>query len=63
MPWNIEMNVKRKNDEPSAFDGVYFAVRYVYRDTNEVLCLVAEDAVGNFIGAWPQPEKSLAELN
>jgi hypothetical protein len=53
----------KKFDEHSAFDGVYFAVRYLQQDAAEVLCLIAEDAHGNFIGAWPQPEKSLGELN
>ena len=53
----------RRDGEHSTFDGVYFSVRYLLQQTNEVLCLLAEDAQGNIIGTWPQPERSLAELD
>ena len=53
----------RKDDERSTFDGVFFAVRYLQLEEREVLCLVAQDAQGNLLGTWPQPEKNLAELD
>ncbi|HEV2173408.1 MAG TPA: hypothetical protein VGR71_07570 [Nitrospira sp.] len=54
--------VKRGNEQ-STFDKVYFAIRYLQLDAAEVLCLVAEDAQGDVFGAWPQPERNLAELD
>ena len=53
----------KKENERSTYDKVYFAIRYLQQDTTEALCLVAEDALGNVIGAWPQPERNLAELD
>jgi len=69
--WNLrgEANVNpndecvKKNNYHSALDQVCFAIRYVQLDTNEMLCLVAQDALGNVLGTWPQPERNLADLD
>ena len=54
---------RKPQDDHLTFDGVYFAIRHLQQEAGPVLCLIAEDAHGNYLGAWPQSEKSLEELD